>query len=63
MPINNYWIKVKGYADCSNYFHNSPIFQTSILRYTNANNILPVTPISYENAGPDITGLQVYKNI
>jgi L-ascorbate oxidase len=48
----NYWIKVKGHADCE----ESEMFQTAILKYNNLLNNLPETTINYENSGHDSEG-------
>ena len=47
----NYWIKVKGHADCE----NSKMHQTAILKYLQ--NDLPEQQINYENSGPDVEGI------
>jgi hypothetical protein len=46
--IDNYWIRVKGAADCS----ETSIFQTAILKYEKSPPGLPKTEVNYENAGP-----------
>jgi len=46
--IDNYWIRVKGEADCGGTF----MFQTAILKYENSPPGLPSTEVTYENAGP-----------
>ena len=44
--IDNYWIRVKGNADCS----LTSVFQTAILKYVNSSNKLPKHKVDYENA-------------
>jgi FtsP/CotA-like multicopper oxidase with cupredoxin domain len=46
----NYWIKVKGHADCK----ASKMYQTAILKYFQ--NDLPEEKINYENSGPELEG-------
>ena len=48
----NYWIKVKGHADCE----NSKMYQTAILKYNDLLNDLPEHSVNYENSGPDFEG-------
>ena len=45
---DNYWIKVKGLADCE----LNEIFQTAILRYDASDTSLPAIKIDYDTAGP-----------
>jgi FtsP/CotA-like multicopper oxidase with cupredoxin domain len=51
----NYWIKVKGHADCYEIdgFNVTKIYQTAVLKYNNLKNDLPQKEINYENSGPD----------
>lgn len=49
----NYWIKVKGHADCE----DSSMYQTAILKYNLSLNDLPEEEINYDNSGPDVEGL------
>jgi hypothetical protein len=51
----NYWIKVKGHADCYEIdgFNVTKIYQTAVLKYNNLKNDLPEKEINYENSGPD----------
>jgi len=61
--INNYWIKVKGYADCG----DNEIYQTAVLEYDSSNG-LPQTSIDYQKSGPDpnnpvILVINLLKNI
>ena len=46
--IDNYWIRVKGMADCE----ETLIFQTAILNYETASNGIPNSEVNYENADP-----------
>ena len=53
--IDNYWIRIKGMADCE----ETSIFQTAVLSYTNSvGGDLPSLEVDYENADPiDPNGL------
>ena len=51
--INDYWIKVKGKADCV----VPRRFQTAILRYDETSVALPSGTIDYDSSGPDNPGL------
>lgn len=46
----NYWIKVKGNADCKG------VFQTAFLNY-NSSNEQPNGLVKYDNSGPDVQGI------
>ena len=48
----NYWIKTKGYADCT----EEQYFQTAILQYngTASYSSLPQGTINYNNSGPNL---------
>jgi hypothetical protein len=52
--IENYWIRVKGMADCE----ETSIYQTAVLRYEGSPDSMPEAEVNYENADPiDPSGL------